>query len=608
MTELPARMSPDNFIEKVSFVTGEVASGRIPPRQLLVESHRDYHVVDVQARWLMSRMVQALRDEEAAVHLMKNARHLGLGIADVLAMVIGARASKALAQRLLGLKEREYFFRYKRPALSKAEVEARLTAMKEEARRKLAAVTGEGGPRLRVLLTGGTGFLGKEILAQAAQSAVIEELVVVIRPQEIKDRKTGQVAKVITPAERGAALLRQLWLDGSPAVKLRFLAGDIERPNLGIDESEMAALASTITHVIHSAASVSFDDPYEESFTANVDALAFSERLQTTPGSPFVAHLAIETSYIHGRQARELAREDEIVFPRNFYNNYYEVTKAIGTLETERFMLERGLRVTGLCPSIVIGQARTGINRGDTKVVNAPVNIFGRVREALDATAGSWRERSKGYVLARLACAFPGDPSAELNLIPVDWVARGVLAALERPAVIGERVHLATDRRLTSDDMRRIVLEELEVEVRLQEPTLHRNVGLPVMGRVLRAAGQERVAVGLEKLGQIFGGYSEWGQPVHQVGNDHRLLGLPVARPDTHQAFRMLCRHNRWVQHFGSVRDLDEIARRERVWLQMIDAIEDDTGRPVGALSPLEFRREMEKRIDVDPMVPRANA
>ena len=29
----------------------------------------------------------------------------------------------------------------------------------------------------------------------------------------------------------------------------------------------------------------------------------------------------------------------------------------------------------------------------------------------------------------------------------------------------------------------------------------------------------------------IFGGYAEWGQPVHSVGNDVRLLGLPIRRP-----------------------------------------------------------------------------
>ncbi|MCC7385741.1 MAG: wax ester/triacylglycerol synthase family O-acyltransferase [Deltaproteobacteria bacterium] len=602
-------MEPGRYIEKVSLLTGEILPDEITPRELLVHSHRDYHVVDVQARWLMSRLVDAIGDEDAVVKLMKDARQLGLGTTEILSNAIGDQASKLLARKLLGLKDREYFFRYKRHPLERAEIERRLEALRRRARDQLAAaVDDQGRMSLRVLLTGGTGFVGKEILWQAARDPAIGELVVLIRPKQIADRKTGAVLQTLTPAQRGASLLAQLGLEVEASRKVRFIDGDIEQPNLGVSEADMAVLAATITHVIHCAASVSFDDPYESSFRANVDgavnALAFSERLQAAPNSPFVAHISIETSYIHGRQTRQPAREEEVVFPRNFYNNYYELTKAMGSIETERSMIERGLRVTQLCPSIVIGEARTGNNRGDTKVVNAPVNVFGKVRDALEAAGGSWRERSRAQILARMACAFPGDPSAQLNIIPVDWVVRGVVASLKHPEAVGERVHLATDQRLTSDELRQTVLEEIGVDIRLAEPTLHRNVTLPVMSRVLQAAGQERVANGLEKLGQIFGGYSEWGQPIHEVGNDHSLLDLPAERPNTRHAFRMLCRHNRWVQHFGQIRDLDEIARRERVWAEMIAAIEADLGRPAAALPPEQFREEMHRRLDLERFVP----
>jgi WS/DGAT/MGAT family acyltransferase len=203
-----------------------------------------------------------------------------------------------------------------------------------------------------------------------------------------------------------------------------------------------------------------------------------------------------------------------------------------------------------------------------------------------------------------MACAFPGDPSAELNLIPVDWVVRGIIAAVKRPQAVGERVHLATDKRLTSEQIRDTVFEELGVEVRLAEPTLHRNVTLPVMTRLLKGAGQGKVAGGLEKLGTIFGGYSEWGQPIHEVGNDHKILGLPDDRPDTQQAFRMLCRHNRWVQHFARLRDPDELSRREQGWQETIEQIEEHTGQPAGALTADEFRLAMLARIDVETFVP----
>ena len=145
------------------------------------------------------------------------------------------------------------------------------------------------------------------------------------------------------------------------------------------------------------------------------------------------------------------------------------------------------------------------------------------------------------------------------------------MSALTRPEAVGRRVHLATDRRIRSEVMQQVVEEELGVSVRLAEPTLHRNVTLPVVTKILETVKQERLANRLEKLGTIFGGYGEWGQPIHQVGHDVELLGLPAERPDAALAMRMVCRHNRHVQEFGKVRDLDEIARRERVWAGFID-------------------------------------
>lgn len=607
----PADMAPSRYIEKVSLATGEILDDEIEPRQLLVHSHRDYHVVDVQARWIMSRLVDVIGDEELVVHGMKGVRKLALKTRGMLGKLIGEKASTELARRLLGLEEHEYYFRYKKNPLSPAEATKRVRDLQHEAQERLARATDDGNLRLRVLLTGGTGFVGKEVIAQAARHPDIAELVVLIRPRTIRDRKTGEVVETLTPADRGADLLRQLWLQGEDAARVRFVAGDIEQPNLGIDDDELETLKSTITHVIHSAASVAFDDPYEESFRANVygskNALAFAKQLQDADDSPFVAHIGIETSYIHGRQTRQAAREDEVVFPRNFYNNYYELTKALASIETERYMLEEGLRAVQLCPSIVIGQSDTGNNRGDTKVVNAPVNLFGRVRDA-EEVRGAWRERSKARLLASMAARFPADPSAQLNLIPVDWVARGIIAALKHPEAVGERVHLATDNRLTSQEISDIVAEELEVEVHLAEPTMHRNVTLPALTKVLESAGQERVASALQKLGDVFGGYSEWGQPVHQVGKDQSLLGMPEQRPVTRDAFRLLCRHNRWVQDFGRVRDLDEIARRERLWSEVLEELAHETDTPVAQIEAEQFRHLLHERIDLDTFTRRVGS
>lgn len=598
---VPPEISPARYIEKVSLVTGEVLDEEIRPHQLLVRSHRDYHLVDVQARRFMSRVVATTGSEEQARRRMKEVRRLGHRTSKLLARIT-RQDPERVARALFGLKEREYYFRYKRHPHSRREIEEIQERLRAEGAARLEAALGAGGSGLRVLLTGGTGFVGQEVLWQAAQDPRITEIVVLIRPKTVR---TAAGVEELLPVERGERLLDQLWLESAgERAKFRFIAGDVEQLGLGIDPGETERLARTLTHVIHCAASVAFDASYEESFRANVtgslNALSFSRRLQQTDGSPFVAHLAVETSYIHGRQVRKVAREDEVVFPRNFYNNYYELTKAMASIETERFLLDRGLRVVQLCPAIVIGEAATGNNRGDTKVVNAPVNVFGRAHEALTDPQGKWFDRTRASVIARMACIFPGDPSAELNLIPVDWVVRGILSALDKPAAIGTRIHLATDNRLTSEQIRHIVEEEIGVEVRLAEPTLHRNVTLPVLSRVLQRFGQGRLANALSKLGTIFGGYSEWGQPVHEVGRDVSILALPAERPNTEHAFRMLCRHNRWVQEFGKVRDAAEISRRERAWRDFVHALERRIGGAVGALEPERFQQAVAEGLDLE--------
>lgn len=597
---IPDDMAPNRYIEKVELDTGKVVEGPIRPQELLVSHHRDYHLADVQAQRFMSRLVSVTGDEDHARSRMREVRDLGHKASERIARWIGGREEK-VSKALFGLARKEHYFRYRRHGAPPEQIRVYGERLRRQAERQLQRA-GKGGG-LRVLLTGGTGFVGKEILHQIADMEGIAEVVALIRPKTLRDRQ-GQVTAVLSPAERGADLLRELGIDGGSAERFRFLAGDVEQPRLGVSEVDLAQLEQTITHVIHCAASVAFDDPYEASFRANVlgtlNALRFSWDLQEAEDSPFVAHLGIETSYIHGRQTRKLAREDEVVFPRNFYNNYYELTKAMASLETERFMLSKGLRVVQLCPAIVIGESKAGNNRGDTKVVNAPVNLFGRAKEAMRSVGGGWIQRSKASVLGRMACVFPGDPTAEINLIPVDWVVQGILAALARPQAVGERIHLATDRRITSERMLAILQAEVGVDVKLAEPATHRNVTLPVLTKVLGGLGQQRMAEVLGKLGDIFGGYSEWGQPIHEVGNDVRLLGMSEQRPDTERAFRMLCRHNRFVQEFGKVKDPDEIARREALWTEFVELIEQGTGESAGSLPAGDFRQALREVIDLE--------
>jgi hypothetical protein len=252
-----------------------------------------------------------------------------------------------------------------------------------------------------------------------------------------------------------------------------------------------------------------------------------------------------------------------------------------------------------------MGHSRNGNNRGDAKVVNAPINAFGRIRQALEAPLGGWRGWPRVLALRAAAGAFPADATAELNLVPVDRVAAGVLAALEAPEAVGTRIHLASDHRIRSAEMVRIIREEIGLDVRSADPTLTRSFTAPVATRVLGWLGQDALARSLPRLFAIFGAYSERGQPVHGVGNDVRVLALPGERPRSLDAFRLACRHNRYVLEFGRVRDAAEIARREAVWADVVEEIELDRGRPAARIPAPEFREAVAARLDLRRFVAR---
>jgi len=598
----PPDVSPSRYIARISRLTGQEIPGEVDPDELLVHAHRDHHPLEVAAQFAASRILQLTKKEDLVDQGLRAVNLVGSTAARAAGAFFGGDAVERRVRRLLGVVGRDHYFQFREPThLSEGEVRERIGKLQREA---AAALHVRGrNPRLRVLLTGATGFLGKEILAQVADDRRVEEVVAVVRPETVRDPKTKEVVKVLSPLERGALLLKRLGIHGARARRFRFVAGDIERPDLGLAPDEVARLRQTLTHVIHCAASVSFDDTYENSFRANVtgcaNALCFSLALQHAPGSPFVHHVAIETSYIHGRKKASLAQENALAFPRHFYNNFYELTKAMASLETDRFLVDSGLRVVQLLPSIVIGESRNGNNRGDTKVVNAPINAFGRAKEAVTAAGRDPLARARARAIGFVASGFPGDPTAQLNLVPVDRVVQGILAALTVPAAIGTRIHLATDNRIRSEDIVRITREELGVHVRLSDPTLYRNVTLPIVTTVLEKLKEPKLASALGKLGTIFGSYGEWGQPIHDVGNDVRILGLPIRRPDTQHAFRMLCRHNRYVQEYGRVRDPDEVFRREDLWARAIEAIEFRTGREVASMAAEEFREHLAAEVDL---------
>jgi thioester reductase-like protein len=177
--------------------------------------------------------------------------------------------------------------------------------------------------------------------------------------------------------------------------RLTAVAGDIERPGLGLSEEAAEALRRHVSTVIHCAASVSFELPLEESRQVNVEGTR--NMAQFARGCPRLERFTyVSTAYVAGEPGG-LFREDELAVGQSFRNPY----------EQSKFEAEVALRSEAsdlplqiLRPSIVVGDSNTG-RTSAFNVLYGPLRAFAR---------GALR-------------AIPARRDSPVDIVPVDYVA-----------------------------------------------------------------------------------------------------------------------------------------------------------------------------------------
>ena len=138
-----------------------------------------------------------------------------------------------------------------------------------------------------VLLTGATGFVGREVLSRFLARGD-RHVYALVRAESDRDA-----------AER---------LPGHPC--LTAVAGDIERRGLGLTDATAERLRREVSRVVHCAASVSFDLPLDESRRVNVHGtLHMAEFARACRALERFTY--VSTAYVAGEPGG-LFREDEL--------------------------------------------------------------------------------------------------------------------------------------------------------------------------------------------------------------------------------------------------------------------------------------------------------
>jgi alcohol-forming fatty acyl-CoA reductase len=278
------------------------------------------------------------------------------------------------------------------------------------------------------LLTGATGFLGK---------VVLEELV--RRKDELK---VGKVHVVIRPtgsrtaAERFAhEVVASPCFSRLPAGWTRIVEvveADLEHPGLGLN-GHGAGLAAEVTHIVHAAASVSFDLPIAEAAKANI--VAALNVLELAKRCPRLERMVdVSTAYVtpHGGGDGHVA---EVLAP--LPRPATELLDAIqGHTESERRLLHESGHPNTYTLTKSIAEHLLMERRGSVPLTIVRPSVISASRQHpfpgwIDSTAAFG-----GFVLmiglGHLR-AVVGHSESRLDIVPVDEVAHRVLSACGSP-------------------------------------------------------------------------------------------------------------------------------------------------------------------------------
>ena len=252
-----------------------------------------------------------------------------------------------------------------------------------------------------VLLTGATGFLGMELLARLLEHGEHEVICLVRAPD------------AAAADDRLASVLARLYDDPPRSLdRVRAIPGDVATADLGISPGDRDALISTVTSVVHCAASISFDNSLEQARSVNtageVRMIELSRAIAARGN--LRRHLHVSTAYVAGR-FHGLFRETDLDLGQGFRNTYeqskFEAEKAIGAAGAE-------LPLVIARPSIIVGDSASGWTSA-FNVIYWPMRAFSR--GLMDEVAI--------------------DPDGVADIVPVDYVAEGLMALLADAALSG---------------------------------------------------------------------------------------------------------------------------------------------------------------------------
>jgi long-chain acyl-CoA synthetase len=357
-----------------------------------------------------------------------------------------------------------------------------------------------------LLLTGGTGLVGRELFKRLRLTRPDLRIILLTRQPAVLDA----VAR-----EKG----------------VQILAGDLRRPELGLPSVMARELHANLTAIIHCAAETRFDRPLEESRAINTRGTANLLSLAARcPRLEKFAHLS--TAYIVGRCVGHMP-ERPCWHDQGFVNTYQQ-----SKYEAEQLILQslHRIPVAIFRLSTLIGDSATG-----------RVEQFNYLHHFL-----------KLFPHLHVMPMFPADRSARLDLVPTDW-ATVALAYLFVSRFIPGRVYHVCAGPAASPTVQQLL--DMMLEVFANHPAGQRWQPIRIPPLVSLAAYEEFMAHWGEgdalcrELIRVLGHFVPHLALDQTFANDHVLDGVREFGPELpsiHACFGRVvhyCLDTNWGRH-----------------------------------------------------------
>ncbi|MEK9165655.1 MAG: SDR family oxidoreductase [Patescibacteria group bacterium] len=318
----------------------------------------------------------------------------------------------------------------------------------------------------QVFVTGSTGLVGSNLIHELTEKGYEIFALARAKKGETAEERVAKALRIINPN-----------FDTSLAdAGIKIFEGDLLQKNLGLKKEQLEQLKE-IESAFNMAADVSFSEEKRKLIMkVNYDGTENLIDLLYKIGKPHLHHAS--TAYIFGDLAERprehseevpVFKETDLDVGQKFRNPYEESKfRAEKLLDSNPNFLKTIYRL-----GIVIGDSETY----QTNAFNAFYGfwrVFDILKRSLAREMKNLKKRQyyeefdikfEGDIL-HLPIQIPGEPNCTLNLVPVDWVVKSIVALSEHPLIRKKNFtfHITHDKPPIQSEIAKVALQTLGIE------------------------------------------------------------------------------------------------------------------------------------------------